>query len=79
MAMDTAKAGYGEVIIRNLGDEPRLVANYGPGEWVKMQSVTSGTTSNITIHWFRNLTTGQNVEFKFTQRYHGYAGMERWP
>ena len=71
MALDSARAGNGDVIIRNLGDEPRLVANYGPGEWVKMENVARGTDQNVTVHWFRNLTFGQNVEFKFTSRYGG--------
>jgi RHS repeat-associated protein len=71
MALDSARAGNGDVIIRNLGDEPRLVANYGPGEWVKMENVGRGVDENVTVHWFRNLTTGQNVQFKFTSRYGG--------
>jgi hypothetical protein len=49
----------------NLGDTPRLVANYGDGEWVKMQYVLRGTQSNVTVHYFRNLTTKMDVEFKF--------------
>jgi hypothetical protein len=71
MTLDSARTGNGEVIIRNLGDEPRLAANYGPGEWVKMENVARGTDGNVTVHWFRNLTTGQNVEFKFTSRHGG--------
>jgi hypothetical protein len=68
IALDTAKSGSvdEEVIIRNLGDEARLEACYGAGEWVKMQYVLRGSTRNVTVHWFRNLTTGANVEFKFT-------------
>lgn len=71
MALNSAQSGAGQVIIRNLGDAPRLVANYGPGEWVKMQNVVRGIDGNVTVHWFRNLTTGANVEFKFTSRYGG--------
>jgi hypothetical protein len=52
-------------IMRNLGDAPRLVANYGEGDWVKMQYVLRGTDSNVTVHYFRNLTTKMDVEFKF--------------
>jgi hypothetical protein len=66
IALNAAKAGYGQRIMGQLGDAPRLVANYGKGEWVKMQSVTRGTEGNISVHWFRNVTTGQNVEFKFS-------------
>jgi hypothetical protein len=65
LALDAAKEGQGTVIMRNLGDAPRLVANYGDGEWVKMQYVLRGTDSNVTIHYFRNLTTNMDVEFKF--------------
>ena len=51
--------------MRNLGDEPRLAVNYGEGDWVKMQYVLRGTNGNVTVHYFRNLTTKQDVEFKF--------------
>ena len=66
MAMGEAQSGVGREIMRNLGDTPRLVANYGPGTWVKMEHVhllPSG--DKINIHWFRNLESGLNVEFKF--------------
>jgi hypothetical protein len=69
LAMDAARSGEGDVIMRSLSDTPRLEANYGPGEWVKMQHthrVPDGRQVNI--HWFRNLTTGQNVQFKFKIR-----------
>jgi hypothetical protein len=52
--------------MRNLADAPRLAANYGGGEWVKMQFVLRGSRGNITVHWFRNLTTGANFEYKFS-------------
>jgi len=49
-----------------LADVPRLIENYGSGEWVKMQHVHySENGPNIVIHWFKNLTTGINVEYKF--------------
>jgi hypothetical protein len=70
MALNSAKAGNGEIIIRNLGDEARLAANYGPGEWVKMQEVVKTGNGNVTVHWFRNLSNPSvNVEFKFTTGY----------
>ena len=65
LALGVAKQGQGEIIMRNLGDAPRLAANYGDGEWVKMQYVLRGNYSNVTVHCFRNLTTGTDVEFKF--------------
>jgi len=30
-----------------------------------MQYVLRGTDSNVTVHYFRNLTTKMDVEFKF--------------
>jgi len=65
IALDTAKQGYGRQIMGPMGDAPRLVANYGEGEWVKMQYVLRGNTSNVTVHYFRNIDTGMDVEFKF--------------
>ncbi|MEH6474116.1 MAG: hypothetical protein V7727_00445 [Sneathiella sp.] len=37
MILMAAKAGAGEIKMRNLVDEPRLVAHYGPGRWVKKE------------------------------------------
>jgi len=44
-----------------------LEANYGSGQRAKAQWVhynPDGT--NYTVHYFINLTTGERVEFKFT-------------
>ncbi len=65
LALQEARASGGKQIMEDLADEPRLAAVYGEGEWVKMQSVLRGTDANTTIHWFKNLTTGLEVEFKF--------------
>lgn len=65
LALTEARASGGTQIMANLADEPRLAAVYGEGEWVKMQSVLRGTDANTTVHWFKNLTTGLEVEFKF--------------
>lgn len=65
MALDAAKAGQGRQIMGPMGDAPRLVANYGEGEWVKMQYVLRGNDSNVTVHYFRNLDSGMDMEFKF--------------
>ena len=66
IALNTARSGEdATVIMRDLADEPRLVANYGEGEWVKMQYVLRGRDSNVVVHWFRNLGTGENREYKF--------------
>lgn len=65
LALNAARSGGGREIMRDLADTPRLAANYGQGTWVKMQSVLRGAQGNITVHWFRNAETGQNVEYKF--------------
>jgi RHS repeat-associated protein len=65
MALDAAKQGAGKQIMANLGDAPRLIANYGEGRWVKMQYVLRGNYSNVTVHYFRNLDSLLDVEFKF--------------
>jgi hypothetical protein len=65
LALQEAKVSGGVQIMENLGDAPRLVANYGEGTWVKMQSVLRGANGNTTVHWFKNLTSGLEVEFKF--------------
>lgn len=70
LSMDEARAGQGEIITdkktglpKEMGDEPRLVANYGPGEWVKMHHFHNNPDgSQIVVHWFRNLSTNQDVE-----------------
>jgi hypothetical protein len=48
-----------------LEDAPRLIADYGDGTWVKMRYVLRGNNSNVTVHYFRNLDTDMDVEFKF--------------
>lgn len=65
LALGAARDGQGAIIMRNLGDAPRLMANYGEGNWVKMQYVLRGNDSNVTVHYFRNLATKMDVEFKF--------------
>jgi RHS repeat-associated protein len=66
LALEEAKANGGKEIIKNLGDTPRLIDNYGPGEWVKMRHTHESLGGSQTdIHWFHNKTTGQNVEYKF--------------
>ncbi|WP_051839835.1 RHS repeat-associated core domain-containing protein [Streptomyces sp. NRRL F-5126] len=72
LAMQGAKApGAGTVILRTLGDTPRLEANYGPGQWVKMQSTLDDASGKAirTVHWFRNLDNGDNFEYKFKLDY----------
>lgn len=65
LALQSAMNSPGDIIIRNLGDTPRLVALYGEGEWVKMQYVLRGANSKTVVHYFENLTTGLRVEYKF--------------
>jgi hypothetical protein len=69
LALEEAEAAEGEIIITELGDEPRLIANYGAGEWVKKQYVHRCKDNRIiTIHWHENLTTGLRKEYKFANR-----------
>lgn len=65
LALAAAREGQGTILMRNLADAPRLVANYGEGNWVKMQYVLRGNDSNVTVHYFRDLATKMDVEFKF--------------
>jgi RHS repeat-associated protein len=72
LAMQEAKApDAGDVIMRNLGDSPRLEAVYGSGTWVKMQATLrdASGTSIRTVHWFRNLEADLNVEYKLKRDY----------
>jgi RHS repeat-associated protein len=70
MTMQEAQAGAGREIMRNLADKPRLEANYGRGDWVKMEHMHKTPDGRqINIHWFRNKSTNQNVEFKFKHRF----------
>ena len=58
---------------RPLGDSPRLVANYGgqPEDWYKMASNQSAIIEGaiVEIHWYRNVCTLQNVEYKIKRTY----------
>ncbi|HEY9608642.1 hypothetical protein [Allocoleopsis sp.] len=77
LLLQDAKVGNGRAIQGGidepLGDAPRLVANYGglPEDWYKMTSnqafIING--SSVQVHWFRNLQTLQDVEFKFKRQY----------
>jgi hypothetical protein len=77
LLLQDAKAGNGIQIqggpLMRLGDAPRLVANYGgqPVDWVKMSSTQTKVISgaSVQVHWFRNIETGRNVEFKFKRTY----------
>jgi hypothetical protein len=45
--------------------EPRLVAHYGPGPWIKKQHThTCSNGKKLVIHYFSN-GKGLNVELKF--------------
>lgn len=69
LALEEAKTAKGRILIRNLADEPRLVDNYGPGNWVKKHYIHRAKDgSHIVVHWHENLTTGLRVEYKFPNR-----------
>jgi hypothetical protein len=60
-----AKAGAGTPIMGQMGDEPCLVAVYGPGPWVKKQHIhICSNGRRLVIHYFSN-GRGMNVELKF--------------
>ncbi|WP_250628452.1 RHS repeat-associated core domain-containing protein [Pinirhizobacter soli] len=66
LALAEAKAGAGRPIMNDnpLGDLPRLLAHYGPGDWVKMQhSHRCADGRLVVIHYFSN-GAGLNVELK---------------
>ncbi|HEY6370708.1 MAG TPA: RHS repeat-associated core domain-containing protein, partial [Candidatus Sulfotelmatobacter sp.] len=78
LALEEAAANADIIIDNaNLGDAPRLEANYGQGEWVKMSwthkpaglpTGVAGRSGNVEVHFFKNINTGQTVEFKFKIR-----------
>ncbi|MCL1620230.1 RHS repeat domain-containing protein [Ralstonia pseudosolanacearum] len=65
LALAEAKAGAGYPIMGQMGDEPRLVALYGPGPWIKKQHThICPNGRKVVIHYFSN-NRGKNVELKF--------------
>lgn len=69
MALAEAKAGAGYPIIGQMGDEPRLIAHYGPGPWIKKEHKHMCINGRMKeIHYFHSLSTNKNVELKFKKR-----------
>ncbi|WP_155520937.1 hypothetical protein [Ralstonia solanacearum] len=65
LALAEAKAGAGYPIMGSMGDEPRLIALYGPGPWIKKQYThICSNGRKVVIHYFSN-NRGLNVELKF--------------
>ncbi|WP_309663539.1 hypothetical protein, partial [Tabrizicola sp.] len=65
LALEEAKAGAGRTIPIKLGDEPRIVAHYGLGPWVKKEHThVCADGRKLVIHYFSN-NRGRNVELKF--------------
>jgi hypothetical protein len=65
-ALAEAKAGAGEPIMYNLADEPRLIAFYGAGPWIKMEHVHNCPGGKkLVIHYFHSQSSGKNEELKF--------------
>lgn len=65
LALAEAKAGAGVPIMKNLGDEPRLIYWYGSGPWIKMQHTHRCPDGRLlVVHYFSN-GRGLNVELKF--------------
>lgn len=64
LALAEAKPGAGSPRMGAMGDEPRLVAHYGAGPWVKMHHEHRCPNGRlVVIHYFTN-TRGKNVELK---------------
>jgi hypothetical protein len=64
LALAEAKAGAGTDIMGLMGDEPRLIALYGPGPWRKRQHIhVCANGRRLVIHYFSNGL--MNVELKF--------------
>jgi RHS repeat-associated protein len=73
MALAAAKAGAGTVEMTGLADEPRLIALYGPGPWVKKRYTHYCPSGRkLTIHYFSNGFL--NVELKFVNYGGGVHG-----
>jgi hypothetical protein len=78
IALEEARQGAGRQEMGKMGDEPRLIDNYGEGQWVKMHHSHKTPDGNtIVVHWFRNLANGMNVEFKFKEGM--VLNASRWP
>lgn len=71
-----AQEGIGRIIAGAEGtilrDAPRLEAQYGPGTWVKMSTwgFRAADGHLIETHFYKNILTGQVVEFKSTLPWH---------
>ncbi len=72
MVMRAAMEGEGTVIMRG----PFADTLYQAPGWVKMQVVGRGTESNITVHFMKNLITGETSQYKFLTD--PYYGPTRW-
>lgn len=73
--MAEAKAGAGTMIMSGLADEPRLVAHYGPGPWIKKQHTHNCSDGRkLVIHYFTSLSSGKNVVLKFVNYGPGVHG-----
>ena len=64
LALAEAKAGAGKPLPMQLGDAPRLIAEHGPGPWIKKQHTHRCPDGRLlVIHYFSNGKL--NVELKF--------------
>jgi hypothetical protein len=60
-------SGEGKEVIpsHHLKDTPRLVDNYGPGEWVKMETKRVMPDGNqISVDWFKNKKRGKGLSLR---------------
>ena len=71
LALAEANAGAGYQIMHGekMGDEPRLIAHYGIGPWIKKEhKKTCYSGRQKVIHYFHSLSSRKNVELKFKKR-----------
>ncbi|WP_173910732.1 hypothetical protein [Acinetobacter sp. Marseille-Q1618] len=71
LVLAEAKAGAGYQIMHDakIGDEPRLIAHYGMGPWIKKEhKKTCSNGKQKVIHYFHSLSSYKNVELKFKKR-----------
>ena len=72
LAEAKAGAGYRIMADKQMGDEPRLIAHYGLGEWIKKEHVKICSYGiekrEKVVHYFHSLSSYKNVELKFKKR-----------
>ena len=77
MAWLAAKAGAGTFAGDSMGDEPRLIAHYGQGPWIKKRYTHRCPGGKvITIHYFSNGAKNVELKIKSIRAGDGFSGIE---